>query len=186
MAQLPGTIPAGELELRRLSVAYVDELFVAVAASFAELNHWMAWAQTMPDHDGLRVILESGQASFDADREWDYIVVERHSGEVVGSAGLRCGTDPQCPEIGYWVRSDRTGRGYATSAARALVEAAFSSLPDVMQVKIRMDQANLASAAVPPKLGFSLQGEEDREVIAKGHTGKGFVWVLARGDSARS
>jgi ribosomal-protein-serine acetyltransferase len=111
------------------------------------------------------------------------MIFERHSGEVVGAAGLHVGTDPECPEIGYWVRSDRTGRGYATRAARALVEAAFSLLPEARQVTIRMDHANLASAAIPPKLGFSLQGEEVREVVAQGHTGKGFVWVLAKGDA---
>ena len=43
---------------------------------------------------------------------------------------------------------------------------------------IRMDQANLASAAVPPKMGFSFSGEEDRETAAKGHTGRGFIWML--------
>ncbi len=182
MAWLPDTLPAGDLELRRWSVAYVDELLEAIATSFSELNRWMPWAQTMPSRDQLRDALENGRVSFDANSEWDYVLFERHAGEVVGAAGLHVGTDPECPEIGYWVRSDRTGRGYATKAASALVEAAFSLLPGIRLVKIRMDHANRASAAIPPKLGFDLRGEEVRDIVTQGHTGKGFVWVLARRD----
>jgi RimJ/RimL family protein N-acetyltransferase len=50
-------------------------------------------------------------------------------------------------------------------------------------VKVRMDQANQASAAIPAKLGFRLDLEEDRPIVTKGHTGKGFVWVLDRPSS---
>ena len=88
---------------------------------------------------------------------------------------------PGAIEIGYWVRSDRTSRGYATAAARALTEAAFAHLP-VDQVEIRMDRANRASAAVPLKLGYRLFGHEEREVLTPGHTGRGLIWVRRRSD----
>ncbi len=152
----------------------------AVTLSFADLELWMPWAQSVPSAQELRGVLSEGQTAFDGDREWNYALFERISGELVGSAGLHRDEDPDCPEIGYWVRSDRTGRGYATTAARTLAGAAFAYLADVGRVKIRMDQANLASAAVPPKLGFELFGEENREIAARGQTGQGFVWVLDR------
>jgi RimJ/RimL family protein N-acetyltransferase len=48
-------------------------------------------------------------------------------------------------------------------------------------VIIRMDQANIASAAVPPKLSFELEGEETlRDVLTSGHTGKGWIWARRR------
>jgi hypothetical protein len=44
-----------------------------------------------------------------------------------------------------------------------------------------MDQANRASAAIPPKLGFRLEGEETmRDVVTSGHTGKGWIWTRVR------
>jgi hypothetical protein len=41
-----------------------------------------------------------------------------------------------------------------------------------------MDQANLASAAVPRKPRFTLDGEEVREIVSRGHTGRGYMWLL--------
>jgi RimJ/RimL family protein N-acetyltransferase len=106
----------------------------------------------MPTVQAERAFVENLEAAFATDDEWGYFLIELHSGELVGGAGLHP-TGPGIAEIGYWVRSDRTGNGYATAAARALTEAAFQHLPDVLWVVIRMDQANVASASVPPKLG---------------------------------
>ena len=44
-----------------------------------------------------------------------------------------------------------------------------------------MDQGNAASASIPPKLGFSLDGEEAlRDTLTTGHTGKGWIWAARR------
>jgi RimJ/RimL family protein N-acetyltransferase len=150
----------------------------AIEDSFPELQPWMPWAQTVPSTEDLLVVLTEGESSFDADRDWHYVLFEP-SGTVVGAAGLH-GDESGCPEIGYWVRSGYTGRGYATAATRALTEAAFEFLDDAEQVVVRMDIANVASAAIPPKLGFRLAGEEDREIVTQGHTGRGYVWVMDR------
>ena len=154
----------------------------AVERSLSELRRWMPWAQGTPSREESIKVLENGHELFDTDKEWNYALIQNSSGELVGAAGLHVVQDPDCPEIGYWVRSDRTGRGYATAAARALAAAAFQYLPAVRQVKIRMDWANVASAAIPAKLGFRLLAVEDREIETCGHTGEGLVWVLDRGE----
>jgi len=87
---------------------------------------------------------------------------------VAGFYRIRRASRPPS-EIGYWVRSDRTGRGYATAAARALTRAALQASPLVHRVQIRCDPANLASAAIPPKLGYRLD-----------EAGSQLVWVLDR------
>ena len=180
MALLPNRLANADIYLRRWLPEMVDEMLEAVELSQAELRFWMPWAQGPPNREELVNVLTNGHELFDADKEWDYAVFENSSRVLVGSGGLHIVEDPDVPEIGYWVRSDRTGRGHATATARALGDAAFQYLPDVQQVKIRMDQANVASAAVPPKLGFRLLKEEDRKKEVEGHTGRGFVWVLDR------
>jgi ribosomal-protein-serine acetyltransferase len=180
MALLPDTLRADGLELRRWDPASVDVMRAAIDESFGELQLWMPWAQTMPTAEELGRTLTQGADDFRDDRGWDYSMFEARTGDLVGAAGLHRTDDPSCYEIGYWVRTDRTRRGYATTAAAALVEAAFRSLRHASQIMIRMDVGNLASAAVPPKLGFTLRGQEDREVLALGHTGRGHVWMLHR------
>jgi ribosomal-protein-serine acetyltransferase len=178
MAKLPDVLQSGDLTLRRWSPDFVDEVLRAVEDSLPELQRWMPWAQSVPSVDALLVVLRDGQLSFDADREWNYVLFDDCE-TVVGAAGLHDG-DTHYPEIGYWVRTRCTGRGYATAAAGTLTEAALTHLADAERVIIRMDVANLASAAVPPKLGFKLLGEEEREVVALSHTGRGYVWGFDR------
>ena len=86
-------------------------------------------------------------------------------------------------EIGYWVRTDRTRRGIATSAAGALTRAAFS-LPGVERVEIHCDQSNRPSAGVAAKLGYILARTEPKEPAAPGETGRFMVWVRASGSGS--
>jgi RimJ/RimL family protein N-acetyltransferase len=159
-----------------------DAFYDATMASFDELHQWMVWANEVPTRAALAEFLIAAEVLFDRDEDWNYALVEKSTGEVVGSAGLHVKDDPDSREIGYWVRSDRTRRGYATSAATALSDAAFRLL-EIDRVIIRMDKANVASASVPPKIGFRLLGEEDRPRETPGHTGTGLIWVRNR-DSA--
>jgi RimJ/RimL family protein N-acetyltransferase len=179
MSLLPDTLSAGAIELRRWRTGCLEDLMAAVRASLRELRQWMPWASVMPTAEDQLAVLTVGEASFDADTDWSYTLHELESGELVGGTGLHRRLGPAI-EIGYWVRSDRTGRGYATASARALTAAAFSHIADIERVEIHMDRANVASAAVPRKLGYRLDREEPREILAPGHTGTGLVWVLDR------
>jgi RimJ/RimL family protein N-acetyltransferase len=179
MALLPDDLPAGNLILRRWSAEFAPGVMSAIETSFAELHQWMPWAAMMPTADAMRAVLADGDTAFDADAEWQYVLIEVATNEVVGCAGLHRRARAESLEIGYWVRSDRTARGYATATARALTDAAFTFVPGIERVEIHMDQANRASAAVPPKLGYRLDHDEEfREILTPGHTGKGYVWTI--------
>lgn len=179
MALLPEQLDGGDIELRRVRPELSDAIYDATVASFDELHQWMIWANDVPSRAVLAEFLNSAQVLFDRDEDCNYVLIEKSSGEVVGSSGLHFKGDPDSREIGYWVRSDRTGRGYATSAARTLADAAFRFLP-INRVMIRMDKANVASASVPPKIGFRLLGEEVRPRETPGHTGTGLIWFRDR------
>jgi len=153
-------------------------MLTAIEESLAELEQWMPWAQEGPTLGGLQEVLRQGELDFQADGDWQYAIVDAESDEVMGAIGLHRTDDPERLEIGYWVRTSRTRRGVATLAARTLIGAAATGLHLTSQIVIRMDRANLASAAVARKLGFTLAAQEDREIAAKGHSGRGYVWTL--------
>lgn len=180
MALLPDVLSTDLVELRRRRPGYTEALAAAVAASYPELHRWLEWANTMPSAEELRTMLKGAEAAFDADEEWSYLLFEHDTGELVGSAGLYRRPRADGFEIGYWVHSDRTGRGYATAAARALSDAAFACLPEIERVEIRTDKTNQASAAVPRKLGYQLNREEASDPVAPGDTGTDLIWVLTR------
>jgi RimJ/RimL family protein N-acetyltransferase len=154
-------------------------MVAAAVASFAELHQWMTWAEDVPTRAEVADFTRAAQSLFDDDLAWAFAMIELSSGELVGSCDVRVVSGSSCVEIGYWVRSDRTRRGYASAAAKALTDAAFGYL-DVDRVTIRMDRGNVASARVPPKIGYRLHSEEARKIETPGHTGKGLVWVRDR------
>lgn len=181
MAGIPEEIAVGAhgLTLRKWRMADAPVLLAAIESSVPALRLFMPWAMETPSLGSVERFLHSlapgtsmGFGLFDADDE------------VVGGFGLHDRRGPGILEIGYWVRSDRTGRGYATAAARALTEIAFACFPDVHRIEIHCDPANLGSAAIPPKLGYRLDRTEASEVAAAAQTGRQQVWVLDRVHSA--
>jgi RimJ/RimL family protein N-acetyltransferase len=180
MSSLPDRLPAPPLELRRWSSSHLPDLMAAIERSVEELGLWFPWAAGgVPSVDEERQVLAAGVGDFDRDVDWSYSLFESSSGELVGGCGLHR-RRADCLEIGYWVRSDRHRRGYATAAARCLTDAAFAGVHDAVRVEIRMDRANLASARVPAKLGYRMDGEEAHEPLARGHTGRRLIWALTR------
>jgi RimJ/RimL family protein N-acetyltransferase len=96
-----------------------------------------------------------------------WAVVERDSGTVIGDAGLYPldGRGPEV-ELGYTLGRAWWGHGYATEAARALLDAAFGEL-GLDEVVAVADPANAASIRVLDKLGMERVGS--REAYGREH-----------------
>lgn len=180
VAALPEVIDAGPLILRRSRPDDAQELLAAVLSSLAELRQWMHWAQEEPTPATQLAALAQGEAAFDAGSAYGFLLRELATGEVVGGVGAHRRIGPGAVEVGYWIRTDRHRRGYATLAAGALTDAVFTHLDDVDVVEIHMDRANVASARVPEKLGFRLLRTEQRARLAPAHTGETLVWQRRR------
>ena len=81
------------------------------------------------------------------------------SGTVIGSCGYKGPPNLEgVVEIAYGVDTDYQGRGYATEAARALVDFAFDD-DHVRLVRAHTLPDNGASAQVLTKCGFDQIGE---------------------------
>ncbi|MFD3532072.1 GNAT family N-acetyltransferase [Streptomyces sp. NPDC058664] len=167
----------GGLTLRAYDAeADLPEFFRVIEESLDHLRPWMPWvAEHGPDRaEGFLAGRAERWASGD---EYSYAIVL--DGAIVGSCGLARYEDTPADtrEIGYWLHPAATGRGVATRAARALAEQAFR-LPGVERVEIVHDPANVTSAAVPARLGFTEDGRRPAEALAPAETGEVQVWYL--------
>ena len=126
----------------------------AVDESIEELLPWMPWAADEPQPLEAKVQLLRGfRGSFDLGRDFVYGILSPDEAAAVGGTGLHPRVGDDAFEIGYWIRTSRVGRGFATEASAALTRVAFE-LCGADRVEIRVDPANVASAAVPRKLGY--------------------------------
>ncbi|MAL65891.1 MAG: GNAT family N-acetyltransferase [Acidimicrobiaceae bacterium] len=168
------------LVLRRVDAAYAAELSEALRASIPELRNFMDWAQDDPSaEDAVGEFLAICDRDWIADRAYNFHVFLADSDALIGNCALMRRVGSVAIEIGYWIRSDHAGRGYATEAAAILVEAAWG-IDSIERIVIRHDLANGASGRVAEKLGF---GEIDRvavEVMAEGESGVDLIRELIR------
>jgi len=155
MDGVPHEIDVGAhgLVLRRWRTDDAPALLTAIERSLPELRGFMPWAMEVPTIESVGTFLErvvSGASIAFGLYEAD--------GALVGGFGIHDRRGPGILEIGYWVRSDRTGRGYGTAVARTLTDTAFDRFPEVNRIEIHCDPANVASGAIAAKLGYRLDG----------------------------
>lgn len=88
-------------------------------------------------------------------------LIEQETGELVGAGCIqRLGHELANPlEIGWRLRPDRWGRGYAIEAAERMARFAFDELDAPLLCAI-CDPDNARSAQVMERLGMQLRGEE--------------------------
>jgi RimJ/RimL family protein N-acetyltransferase len=157
----PGEIRTERLHLRPWRPADADRLLPVLEANIAHLSGWIPPSVALPAPlPELANRLAGFAADFEAARSWRYGIFSKE-GEVLGEASLffRSAservplTSADRLEIGYWLRSDATGRGFATEAARAMLSLG-AGLSGMRHVEIRCDAGNESSIAVARRLGF--------------------------------
>ncbi|MCY3707378.1 MAG: GNAT family protein [Caldilineaceae bacterium] len=130
-------------------------LLRAVIQSIDHLRDWMPWAKNEPTTLEEKIaLLRHWRAEFDQDSDYTYGIFSPTEKEVWGGTGLHRRLTGNALEIGYWIRADLINRGLATEIAAALTKVAFS-INKVDRVEIHCDPANVRSAAIPRKLGFT-------------------------------
>jgi ribosomal-protein-serine acetyltransferase len=179
VAAVPDELHAGTLVLRRWREEHVDALVAAVETSIHALRPWMPWAAGTPGPVEREFVRRSGPR-FDEGTEFAFGIFDRNDGTLLGGCGMHRRHGRHEVEVGYWIQSCHTGKGYATLAAAALTDAAFTHLPEVALAVIHCDVANRPSARVAEKLGYVHAGDVDRAIEAVGQTGRGMVWIRTR------
>lgn len=154
------------LTLRLLQPRDARELLNVVVDSRAELGRFMSWPREMVTLEQARRFVQIGREGWLTERTARLGIFENETGALVGSIELD-GIDLRRgqAELGYWIRTDRWGRGYATEAGWAILTYGFETL-GLHKVRADVAVGNTASARVLEKLGFVLEGtlREDRPI----------------------
>jgi ribosomal-protein-serine acetyltransferase len=176
----PPATEAGWLVCRRVRPDDVDDIYGAIRASLGHLKPWMPWATDGYDRREAEDFTNRNSRAAEDELVSDapYAVRDR-SGQFLGLCGLHGRRGPGTLEIGYWVDVRHARRGVTTLAAAMLTEAALA-VPGVGGVEIHHDQANVASGAVPARLGYTHVQTQPDVVEAPGEAGVDWCWVLRR------
>ncbi|HLO14694.1 MAG TPA: GNAT family N-acetyltransferase [Anaerolineales bacterium] len=126
-------------------------------------------------HDWLRTCLERYSQAWGFG---PYAVVKQDDRDVIGYCGLFFFEDIDGQseiEIGYRLARSAWGQGYATEAAQAVRDFAFTTLGFKRLIAI-IDPSNLASIRVAEKIGMRYE----KDVMLQGYTHPDHVYVITR------
>jgi RimJ/RimL family protein N-acetyltransferase len=152
----------------------------AVGESLEYLKPWMPWADAQSADTAFQRTRLRGQPQQRAHREeWQYGLFAATDHAFLGSFGLMTRRGRGTLEIGYWLHIDAGNRGYATTAARALTDTGLK-VDGINRMIIVCDEANLRSAAIPQRLGYTLERVDKRTPEAPGETGRMQMWIFDR------
>lgn len=139
---------------------------VAINRSLPELKPWMPWAKGEQTIEETEVHIRNGYISFLNRTDLRLLAFKKDTGEFLVSSGLhRIDWEAGKFEIGYWVDSRYSGKGYVSEAVAGITDFAVREL-NAKRVEIRCDSLNLKSRAVAERLGFTLEGILKKEKLS--------------------
>ncbi|RDI45455.1 GNAT family N-acetyltransferase [Falsibacillus pallidus] len=133
-------------------------VYEAIMASLKELKPWMAFANKEQSIENTEANIRKSHAEFLTREDLRLLVFHKETRAFIASSGLhRINWDIPKFEIGYWIDSRYSGKGYMTEAVEGISDFARRELK-AKRIEIRCDSNNVRSRAIPERLGFELEG----------------------------
>lgn len=156
LLDIPEQLETERLILRVLDESDAEELHKRIEASRSHLSQYLRWAvdKFSTIEDSVAEIRRI-RARFYAREDLHYHLFEKSSGKMIGSAGGHCSM-LRTPtwEIGYSLFEPFLGKGYATEAAKAMVQLVFEQL-QAERAELVIQGGNELSRRLAQRLGFT-------------------------------
>jgi RimJ/RimL family protein N-acetyltransferase len=161
--------------------------------TFEDVPHVLAyandeeWGRYLPvphpyrEADARKFI--AGQVLHDRSERFNWAV--ELDGQAIGGFDLQLLEDEHLGELGYAIARAFWGRGLATEAGRAVIDAAFRGCATLTRLRASADVRNLASARVLEKLGMKRERLLRSNDLVRGEPVDEIWCGLLRSDWAR-
>jgi RimJ/RimL family protein N-acetyltransferase len=128
--------------------------------------------------------LDRAVARLGAGEAWQFVIVQRASGRIIGSCLLFHFDLPNGrAELGYLLGREHWGAGYMREATAALVDFAFGTV-GLRRLEAEIDPRNEASARLLERVGFVKEGHLRQRWDTKGEVSDSALYGLLRSDWA--
>ena len=146
-ARLDGAL----VRLRPLAAADAERAFDAIHGR-REILDWLVWPGPETIDDLLPAFVHWAACGEEGDN-YHFAIADPRDDAFVGTIGVRFAGHPGDGQIGYWLATDRWGRGAATEAVGLLAHLAFTALA-ARRLHATVFFGNTASRRVLEKNGF--------------------------------
>lgn len=148
----------GTILLRPWREDEIDALYEIVLESYAELSPWMPWCHANYQREDSATFILSREEAEKNETDYSFAIIEPETNLLIGSVGInQINRLYRMANLGYWVRTSRTGRGVALRATLLAARFAFEQLK-FERIEIMAAVGNLASQRVAEKAGAVREG----------------------------
>lgn len=168
LLDIPHELSGDRLLLRSPRAGDGAVIYPSARESLAELKPWMPWATDDYNEQSGEEWCRKAAADFLSRKQLQFLIFSRPEGRHIGNIGAFkfLWEVPNC-EVGYWLHTAHTNRGYMTEALGILLKMLRSHV-HVRRVEIRTDAQNLKSRRVAELAGFQLEGILRNDCLAVG------------------
>lgn len=158
MLDFPESFDTERLTIRSPQWGDGADVNEAIRESVEELRPWLPFAENIPTLEESEASVRKARLRFLERSDLMLHLRDKATDEFVGSSGLhRMDWNARSFEIGYWVRTSRSGEGLVTEAVRGIEQFAIVHL-QANRLEIRCDARNVRSASVAKRLGYTQEG----------------------------
>jgi RimJ/RimL family protein N-acetyltransferase len=156
MLNIPSEFYTDRLFIRMPMPGDGKAVYESIKASTADLKPWMPFAQKEQSEEDVEINIREAHIKFLKREDLRLLVFHKETGELIASSGLhRIDWDVPKFEIGYWIDTRYSGKGYMSEAVKGISDYAFNEL-HARRIEIRCDSRNTKSRAIPKRLGYTL------------------------------
>ena len=150
------TIKTERLVLRPFEMDDLDTTHAY--ASDGTMNQYMLY---LPNSsiDGTRRFLQGAVAQWSKDKPQVYEFAVVLDGKHIGAVSAALNEDGREAEIGWIIHKDYHSRGFATEAAKAVMDFTFDALK-AKKIVAHCDYRNAASIKIMEKIGLTLERDD--------------------------
>ncbi|MEK3828428.1 GNAT family N-acetyltransferase [Paenibacillus sp. FSL K6-1558] len=158
MLEFPESFDTERLTIRSPQWGDGADVNEAIRESVKELRPWLPFAENIPTLEESEASVRKARLQFLERSDLMLHLRDKATDEFVGSSGLhRMDWSARSFEIGYWVRTSRSGEGLVAEAVRGIEQFAIVHL-QANRLEIRCDARNVRSASVAKRLGYTQEG----------------------------
>ena len=161
--KLPESIIADRIVLQKREHAHDAEMWEAIEESRNDIREYLFWVDGQKTYQDVVNSTDMFFKLWDEDGEWAYDIYDLTTHKFLGCIGAhKISFLNQSAELGYWLRSSETKKGYMTEAVLALEKELFEH--GMHRVTICCDATNINSSNVAKNAGYALETVEKEAI----------------------
>jgi ribosomal-protein-serine acetyltransferase len=166
----------GPLLLRPYLAGDADAVFEAALESIVKVNPWLSWCHPGYTKGESKSWIKTCRKSWTQGTAYEFAIIDGAHGGFLGGCGLNnINAAYKMANLGYWVRSSRTGHGIATGAARIVARFGFQAL-GLNRIEIIAAVENKASQRVAERAGAKREAVLRNRIILNGQVVDGVMF----------